>query len=170
MLTQLSDAVARASGVFIMPTRPVVGYNVFRHESGVHVDGMLKDPSTYESISPIPLGRTHELLLGKHSGGGLVDARLAAKGIATTPEVTRRIVERIKSVKIATNKAPLRAMAERLAELWSRYLAFPEDEFWAIVYDEMSRADGRPRPKPAAPASGTRSLPRIPRQRNRAAL
>ena len=168
VLTRLSDVVARASGMFIMPTRPVVGYNVFRHESGVHVDGMLKDPSTYESISPIPLGRTHELLLGKHSGAGLVEARLSAKGISTTPDLTRRIVERIKIFKVATNKAPLRAMAERLTELWSRYLSFPEDQFWEIVYDEMSPSEGRSRAKPIA--TGTRPLPRIPRPRNRASL
>jgi isopropylmalate/homocitrate/citramalate synthase len=56
VLTRLSAAVARASGMFIIPTKPVVGNNVFRHESGVHVDGMLKDLSTYESISPAALG------------------------------------------------------------------------------------------------------------------
>lgn len=169
MLTRLSETVARASGMFIVPTKPVVGYNVFRHESGVHVDGMLKDPSTYESISPDPLGRTHELLLGKHSGAGLIEARLTAKGIESTPELTRRILERIKAVKVATNKAPLRAMAERLTELWSRYLSFPEEEFWAIVYDEMAPAAGRPRGKPRI-ASGTRPLPRVSRARNRASL
>jgi hypothetical protein len=133
-----------------VPTKPVVGFNVFRHESGVHVDGMLKDLSTYESIDPAPLGRTHEMLLGKHSGGGLVEARLAAKGIGSTPELTRRILERIKLVKVATNKGPMRAMAERLTEMWSRYLAFPEEDFWTIVYDEMARPTARPRAKPAA--------------------
>lgn len=170
MLTRLSETVARASGMYITPTRPVVGYNVFRHESGVHVDGMLKDPSTYESISPIPLGRTHELLLGKHSGRGLVEARLAAKGISTTEDLTLRIVERIKATKVATNKAPLRAMAERLTELWSRYLSFPEEEFWAIVYDEMSGPVDRRRARTSAIAAGTRPPPRSPRQRNRASL
>jgi homocitrate synthase NifV len=150
VLQELADTVARASGIFIVPTKPVVGFNVFRHESGVHVDGMLKDLSTYESIDPAPLGRTHEMLLGKHSGGGLVEARLAAKGIGSTPELTRRILERIKLVKVATNKGPMRAMAERLTEMWSRYLAFPEEDFWTIVYDEMARPTARPRAKPAA--------------------
>jgi isopropylmalate/homocitrate/citramalate synthase len=164
MLTQLSSAVARASGMFIVPTKPVVGYNVFRHESGVHVDGMLKDPSTYESINPNPLGRTHELLLGKHAGSGLVEARLAAKGIPSTPDLTRRILERVKSVKVSSNKGPLRAMAERLTELWSRYLSFPEEDFWLIVHDEMSRTVGRPQGKTGA--RGTRPRPRLPRSRS----
>lgn len=156
VLTRLSETVAKASGMFIVPTKPVVGYNVFRHESGVHVDGMLKDPSTYESICPKPLGQSHEYVLGKHSGSGLIDFLLAEKGIASTPELTQRILERVKAVKVATNKAPLRVMAARLIELWSRYLSFSDEDFWGIVYDEMSRTV---RPRTRTLASGTRPLP-----------
>jgi isopropylmalate/homocitrate/citramalate synthase len=149
VLPRLSDLVARASGVFLTPTKPVVGFNVFRHESGVHVDGMMKDPSTYESISPAPLGRVHEMLIGKHSGSALIEARLAAKGIATSPEVTMRILERVKAAKVSTNKGPVRAMAERLNEFWSRYLSFSEEEFWTIVINEMTR-EAEQAAKPAA--------------------
>ena len=169
-LPRLSDAVARASGMFIVPTRPVVGFNVFRHESGVHVDGMLKDPSTYESISPQPLGKSHEYVLGKHSGTGLVDLLLADKGIAASPELSQRILDRVKAFKVATNKAPLRVMAARLTELWSRHLSFSEEDFWAIVYEELSRTFARPRPRPTALATGTRPPGARTRTRNRAAL
>jgi isopropylmalate/homocitrate/citramalate synthase len=170
MLTQLSQTVAQSSGMFIVPTKPVVGYNVFRHESGVHVDGMLKDPSTYESICPRPLGRTHEFLLGKHSGSGLIDVMLAEKGIASSPELTHRILERVKALKVSTNKGPLRAMAARLTELWSRQLSFSEEDFWAIVYDEMSRTFVRPRARASAMGNGTRPPALRPaRPRNRAA-
>jgi isopropylmalate/homocitrate/citramalate synthase len=170
VLTRLSAAVARASGMFIIPTKPVVGNNVFRHESGVHVDGMLKDLSTYESISPAALGREHEYVLGKHSGSGIIDARLTAKGIVSTPELTRRILDRVKAVKVTTNKGPLRAMAVRLTELWGRYLAFSDEDFWTIVYDEMSRAAQRPRARPTAVAAASQAMPRTPRSRTRAAL
>ena len=156
MLTALSQAVAHASGMYIVPTKPVVGHNVFRHESGVHVDGMLKDPSTYESICPRALGRTHEYVLGKHSGSGLVEVLLAARGVACSPEQTDRILERIKAVKISTNKAPLRVMAARLDELWSRHLSFSEEDFWAIVYEETSRS--RPRGRGILLACGTRQM------------
>jgi isopropylmalate/homocitrate/citramalate synthase len=167
MLAQLSDTVAQASGMFVVPTKPVVGYNVFRHESGVHVDGLLKDPSTYESICPEPLGRSHEFLLGKHSGGGLIELMLAEKGIATSPELTQRILERVKVAKVGTNKEPMRAMAARLTELWARHLSFSEEEFWEIVEDETSRTFSRRR----ARANGTRPpAVRVPRSRNRAAI
>lgn len=144
VLVRLSETVARASGIFVVPTRPVVGYNVFRHESGVHVDGMLKDPSTYESIDPGPLGRAHELLLGKHSGRGLVEARLAEKGIRVSDAVCLRILERIKAAKIATDKGPLKSMAELLNHFWQRYLSFSDAEFWAIAQAEMSTVHALP--------------------------
>jgi isopropylmalate/homocitrate/citramalate synthase len=163
VLTRLSETVARASGIFLTPTKPVVGFNVFRHESGVHVDGMLKDPSTYESICPKSLGRVHELLIGKHSGCGLIEARLAAKGIATTPELALRILERIKAVKVSTNKGPMRAMAMRLNEFWSRYLSFSEEEFWTIVTHEMTRTVELPRKRTTSVRPGKRQ-PARPRR------
>ena len=165
-LTRLSIAVARASGVFPSPTKPVVGFNVFRHESGVHVDGMLKDPSTYESIRAQPLGRAHELVIGKHSGCGLIEARLAAKGISAEPDVTRRILDRVKAAKVSTNKGPMRAMAARLDEFWSRYLSFSEEEFWTIVVQEMTRAPAvqAPAPRPKAIRDAKRA-PARPRTR-----
>jgi isopropylmalate/homocitrate/citramalate synthase len=159
MLNPLCQAVAQASGMFIVPTKPVVGHNVFRHESGVHVDGMLKDPSTYESICPAPLGRNHEYVLGKHSGSGLVNVLLAARGIVCTPGQTDRILNRIKAIKVSTNKAPLRVMAARLDELWSRHLSFSEEDFWTIVYEETSRGLVRSRGRGILLASGTRQIP-----------
>ncbi len=155
VLTRLSETVARASGIFVVPTRPVVGYNVFRHESGVHVDGMLKDPSTYESIDPEPLGRVHEMLLGKHSGRGLVEAMLAEKGIQVSDEVCLRILERIKETKIATDKSAMLSMAERLTHFWQHYLSFSDVEFWAIAQEEMTRIPAHAHVAAPAVAAGS---------------
>lgn len=145
VLLRLCETVAVASGVFLTPTKPIVGLNVFRHESGVHVDGMLKDPSTYESIDPAPLGRTHEYLLGKHSGRGLVETLLAGEGIKATPEVVLRILERVKSAKSSRDKSPFPEMAERLRQFWSNHLSFCEDQFWEIAREELANAGAVPR-------------------------
>ena len=67
-LMALSEAVEAASGHLVAARAPLVGRQVFRHESGIHVDGLLKDPTTYEVIEPATLGRTRELVLGRHSG------------------------------------------------------------------------------------------------------
>jgi homocitrate synthase NifV len=49
--------------------KSIVGEAVFTHESGIHVDGLLKDRGNYEAFQPEELGREHRLVLGKHSGG-----------------------------------------------------------------------------------------------------
>lgn len=138
ILPRLCETVASASGVFLTPTKPVVGLNVFRHESGVHVDGMLKDPSTYESINPEQLGRRHQFLLGKHSGRGLVEVLLAREGIEAPPEVITRILERVKSAKVSRDKTPFREMTERLQQFWSDHLSFSEDQFREIAREELN--------------------------------
>ena len=137
VLQRLCETVAVASGLFITPTKPIVGLNVFRHESGVHVDGMLKDPSTYESINPELLGREHQFLLGKHSGRGLVETLLAHEGIESAPETIMQILERIKRAKVTRDKVPFSEMAARLQQFWSQQLSFSEEEFWQIVNEEL---------------------------------
>lgn len=64
-----SQLVSQLTGVVIQPNKAVVGKNAFAHESGIHQDGMLKNPETYEIITPDLIGdAATELVLGKHSG------------------------------------------------------------------------------------------------------
>jgi isopropylmalate/homocitrate/citramalate synthase len=67
-LASLGTAVERFSGVHTGPLKPVTGYNVFRHESGIHVDAMIKELRSYEFLPAAWLGRRNEFVLGKHSG------------------------------------------------------------------------------------------------------
>lgn len=97
-LPLLSRFVERASGIHMSPTKPVTGYNVYRHESGVHVDSMLKDSRSYEALPPAWTGREREYVLGKHSGAAVVRHVL---GSADPPrhvddETTRRLVDVVK--------------------------------------------------------------------------
>lgn len=74
-LPELSRMVTAASRRNISWNKSIVGEGIFDHESGIHVDGLLKDPHNYQYIDPSSLGREHRLLLGKHSGlHGLVHA------------------------------------------------------------------------------------------------
>ena len=68
-LMALSDLVQRASGRDVSWQKSVVGEGVFTHEAGIHVDGLIKDPRNYQGLDPAELGRSHNLVLGKHSGG-----------------------------------------------------------------------------------------------------
>lgn len=67
-LVELSKMVEKASGRKVAEGKPIVGKEVFSHESGIHVDGMLKDSKTYEIIPPEDLGRERNFVLGKFSG------------------------------------------------------------------------------------------------------
>ncbi len=68
MLKMLSTLVAKASGRAIASNKPVVGDAIFMHESGIHVSGLLRDPKNYQFLDPTELGRSHQIILGKHSG------------------------------------------------------------------------------------------------------
>ncbi|MEA9393248.1 homocitrate synthase [Acerihabitans sp. TG2] len=67
-LPALCREVSAAARRPIDPQQPLVGEQVFTHESGIHVAGLLKNPACYQSIDPALLGRRHRLVLGKHSG------------------------------------------------------------------------------------------------------
>jgi 2-isopropylmalate synthase len=68
MISEASSLVAELTGYDISPNKPIVGANAFAHEAGIHQDGMLKDPRTYQIIDPAELGTAVTLPLGKHSG------------------------------------------------------------------------------------------------------
>ncbi|MDD2762294.1 MAG: homocitrate synthase [Methylomonas sp.] len=66
--TSLSHRVATASGDTIGSRKSLIGRDVFSHEAGIHVDGLLKNPLNYQGVDPSVVGRNHQLVLGKHSG------------------------------------------------------------------------------------------------------
>jgi 2-isopropylmalate synthase len=76
-----SRLLSELTGVEVQPNKAIVGANAFAHEAGIHQDGMLKSPLTYEILTPTTVGRGgHELVLGKHSGRHALRARLQRLG------------------------------------------------------------------------------------------
>ena len=82
----VAKLVAEASGRPLPWHKSIVGEGVFTHESGIHVDGMLKDPRNYQGVDPMRVGRQHTLVLGKHSGSAAVLRRFNELGIALNRE------------------------------------------------------------------------------------
>jgi len=71
---EMSLFVAKASHRPLSVSKPVVGSRVFAHESGLHADGVIKDPHNYEGFDPAEVGLTRSIVIGKHSGtGGLIE-------------------------------------------------------------------------------------------------
>jgi homocitrate synthase NifV len=91
-LYDLCLEVARISGRAIPYFQPITGEGVFRHESGIHVRGILKDPSSYEPFSPEEVGRSpRELVVGKHSGRSAVAYILSRQGLELDDAALRRL-------------------------------------------------------------------------------
>ncbi|MCC7415776.1 MAG: 2-isopropylmalate synthase [Acidobacteria bacterium] len=117
-LYQTSQLLANLTGEPVQANKAIVGRNAFAHEAGIHQDGVLKNPSTYEIMNPRDVGQPeNQLVLGRHSGRHAVHKRCEALGAAVSPaeleEVYRAVItlgERRKSV----TDADLRRIVERL--------------------------------------------------------
>jgi 2-isopropylmalate synthase len=80
----------------VPPNKAIVGANAFAHEAGIHQDGVLKNPLTYEIMRPETVGAAgSRLVLGKHSGTRGVDARCRALGFTLRPDALARVYQRL---------------------------------------------------------------------------
>ncbi|TCO71203.1 homocitrate synthase [Rhodovulum euryhalinum] len=106
-LCALSELVARASNRPLPPTRPIVGAHVFSHESGIHVDGLMKDPATYEApdLAPARFGRAREIVVGKHSGLAALAGALAAAGLPADDATARAVLPLLRDWATAEKRA-----------------------------------------------------------------
>jgi methanogen homocitrate synthase len=93
---ELSNLVEKHTKVLVPKNKPIVGKNVFRHESGIHVDAVIEEPLTYEPFLPELIGQTRKIVLGKHSGCRAVKAKLEECGIEVTRDELCKIVEEVK--------------------------------------------------------------------------
>jgi methanogen homocitrate synthase len=93
---ELSKLVEELTHMKIPDNKPIVGRNVFRHESGIHVDAVIEEPLTYEPFLPELIGHHRRIVLGKHSGCRAVKAKLQECGIEVTRDELCEIVEQVK--------------------------------------------------------------------------
>jgi homocitrate synthase NifV len=105
-LPAISRLVAKASGRPVAPGKSIVGDAVFTHESGIHVDGLLKDRRNYETFRPEEVGSTHRLVLGKHSGSHGVRAACARLGLVPDEALVQSLLERIREHVVRTKLTP----------------------------------------------------------------
>jgi len=129
---EVSNLVEELTGMPRAPNKPIVGYNAFSHESGIHSHGVLMHTLTYEPILPEKVGRKRRFVYGKHTGSAAVIEKLKTRGIETPLEKVFAIVDEIKkATEVGTKEdelAFIKAFRER--ELGK---GIGEEEFWAIV-------------------------------------
>lgn len=97
-LSELSEIVETLTGLDLHANKPLVGRNAFAHESGIHVDGVLKHAATYEPITPEMVGQKRRFSFGKHSGRASVKARVEQLGVKFTDEQIERATAKVKEL------------------------------------------------------------------------
>ncbi|MBU4306086.1 MAG: 2-isopropylmalate synthase [Candidatus Omnitrophica bacterium] len=116
---KISRLVSKLTGFVVAPNKAIVGGNAFRHESGIHQDGVLKKRRTYEIISPEDVGFYGEgLVLGKHSG-------------------RHALSERLKQLGFVLNNDQLEQAFSRFKELADKKKEIFEEDLLSIVEEQM---------------------------------
>jgi 2-isopropylmalate synthase len=125
-ILKTSRLLATITGFDVQPNKAIVGRNAFAHESGIHQDGVLKDASTYEIMTPESVGwSTNSLVLGKHSGRAAFRDKLKALGYEG----------------IGDNQ--LNDAFKRFKDLADRKKVVYDEDVAALVDDEVVRGNDR---------------------------
>jgi len=115
---KVSRLVSKLTGFAVAPNKAIVGGNAFRHESGIHQDGILKERSTYEIMKPEDVGFTGTgIVLGKHSG-------------------RHALAERLKDLSFDLTAAQLDKISTRFKALADKKKNIFDDDLISIVEDE----------------------------------
>ncbi len=105
MFRELSEYVARASARTIPIWKAIVGTNVFAHESGIHADGVIKNPKTYEVFSPEEVGLERQLVIGKHSGSASIMNKFKEFGVDLDPAAAQEILTEVRRVAVELKRS-----------------------------------------------------------------
>ncbi|WP_037806047.1 LeuA family protein [Streptomyces sp. NRRL F-2580] len=104
-LKPMSNLIADLSGIEVSPMKPIVGGNAFSHESGLHVSSVMKDSTAYEPLRPELVGHTRRIVMGKHSGKGIIAHVLDAHGLAYDDEVLGAVLLDVKAASVLTKSS-----------------------------------------------------------------
>lgn len=102
---ELSEYVSNASGRELPAWKAIVGSNMFKHESGIHADGALKDPKNYEAFEPEEVGLQRQIVIGKHSGKAAIINKFLEYDIELSPEMASKVLEEIRAVSVRLKRS-----------------------------------------------------------------
>jgi homocitrate synthase NifV len=105
-LRAISVYVADVARRPVPVSKAITGDNIFAHESGIHADGVLKHPGTYEAFSPEEVGAERQIIVGKHSGTHTIQFKFANEfGIELPEGLAREILERARALAVKRKRA-----------------------------------------------------------------
>lgn len=136
-----SKLVSKLTGFVVAPNKAIIGENAFRHEAGIHQDGILKRRITYEIIRPEDVGFGGVgIVLGKHSG-------------------RHAFLERLKTLGFKLNKERLNRAFQRFKELADKKKGIFDEDLVAIIEEEVKRVPEFWRLEDLTVTSGNKIIP-----------
>ncbi len=106
MFLEVAEYVSRASGRELPKWKAIIGKNMFAHESGIHADGVQKNPKTYEAFHPEEVGLLRQIVIGKHSGTAALKAKFAEFGMELSDQQAKEMLPKVRSYTVSI-KRPL---------------------------------------------------------------
>jgi homocitrate synthase NifV len=100
MFREIAEYVSGAAKRELPAWKPIVGSNMFAHESGIHADGALKDPRTYEVFCPEEVGLERQIVIGKHSGTSAIIAKFEEYGIVLSKDEANDLLTRVRTAAV----------------------------------------------------------------------
>lgn len=123
MFRELAEYVSRASGRELPAWKAIVGTNMFAHESGIHADGALKNPLTYEAFTPEEVGLERQIVIGKHSGTAAVKAKFAEYGVHLNDKDAAELLARVRAAAVDLKRS---LFDKELVYIYEDYLSSKE--------------------------------------------
>ncbi|MDP2181307.1 MAG: homocitrate synthase [Actinomycetota bacterium] len=117
---EIAEYVMKAAGRKIPIWKSVIGSNMFAHESGIHADGVIKNPKTYEVFSPAEVGLERQIVIGKHSGSKSIEMKFAEYGIELPREQASEMLPLVRSMAIELKRS---LFDKELLYIYNDYLA-----------------------------------------------
>jgi len=114
----MGEFVMEAAGRTVPVWKSIIGTNVFAHESGIHADGVIKNPKTYEIFSPCEVGLERQIVVGKHSGSRTLEMKFEEYGADITHEDAVGLLPMVRTKAIEL-KRPL--FDKELVELYAEF-------------------------------------------------
>jgi len=102
---EMAKLFCKITGKNIRQNKSIIGKRIFHVESGVHVDGIIKQPERYEPFPPEIVGQRRKIVLGKQSGTASIHAKLSELNIQCAEKYIPHILERVKANASAKNGA-----------------------------------------------------------------
>jgi len=102
---EVGEYVMHAAGRQIPVWKSVIGTNMFAHESGIHADGVIKNPETYEVFAPSEVGLERQIVIGKHSGSRALELKFHEYGIEVTKQEAAELLPRVRTTSIELKRS-----------------------------------------------------------------